>query len=365
MILAPFTAPAAQDISRYSELSDFAALAEAPLEEQLAWACFRLNVLESQAYDLKKDLTNPRRAHLAQPKLEHTLAEQRQLREAIQASCPRIAVYQTHQHSWQWREIPEFRIGDRVKVLWAEPGMEADIGRVGTVGEGGVDRRLRVWLDIDALGRLLLPEQLQAFRTNRHTQKLDNLQAKLEDLQAQRDAILAQGEVQPGCWLTMYPTTKGSGKKCGNTDGGYAFWCWQQNGKTKKKAIQPNELGHYENIHNRTKKLKAVNQAIARIEKQIDACVSVCAGSKISYKPDTTGKSIGQYDWYDSRDQYPFGNYPHRTFNITVFQWQAAAKGGLKRGKTIAKHRLSIDASPAEIEQARQWAIEEVRKLDG
>lgn len=334
-----------------------------PLERQLDWACFRLNWLEGRLVKLRQDLKVARRPKNLERSIEAYLTDQRTV--LAQWTDPAIAFYQSRQGNWRWRNVPTLQEGDRVQVLWVEPGLEDDLDRIGTVGkpERYREQRIRVWFDGDALGRLLLPAQLELVRQDRHAIKLNRLQVELDSLIARREALVKSGEVRPGCWIEKFPTKKPTNTICKNVDGGYAFWCWMQNGKVKRKSITPADLGQAEAIEERTQQLKKLNQEIDKLQRQLDRAVAVCAGSALNYIPDSEGKQAGQWDLLDTRDNYPAGQFPHARFAFVVFQWRSNARGGLSRGKAHKKFHVPIDAATDKIETVRLKAIELVRQL--
>lgn len=210
--------------------------------------------------------------------------------------------------------------------------------------------------------RLCCFKNAPAFLEVSTSRKLDQLKAKLADLEHQREQVAASGwqlEYKP----EVYPTKKPNGKVFGNASTasgskGYAYAVTFHDGKKHRKPIAPSQLGEFEAAHGRYLAVQKLNRQIAELVRQIDREVAIAAGQRSARTADATGKAVGDWDLHDTRENWPSGSYPHGQFSFVVFRWEARKTGtGVKRGRAIKKFPVSSLASPRQIEAIRQQAI--------
>ncbi len=314
---------------------------------QLEQVCEELNRLQAIAAADKS----------VNPQIERTLREAGSLMSETET-----ALLLGRDLRWSIRPVASVKPGQRVEIVGTQdPTLLDHVGKVGVVMPFrgyAVPGAAKVRIDGYAVD-MVWPLGCLKPVVSRAATRLDSLLEQYEALSQRRQHVLAQGEIirrKPEIFATVKP---GSRKACGNVQSetgakGYAFLTVVQNGRKKRFAIPPCELGRYEAAYARGLEVRRIDRELKRLSHEIDRQSAIAKGFSNCRVIDSAGKQAGQLDLYCTRD----GQKSYASFSFVVFRWQLKADGsGLKRSKALKRFRVAARATPEQVETVRQRAI--------
>jgi acylphosphatase len=320
-------------------------------QERLEWEVHRIQLLSDQVDD--SSLSSPAYIGL-KADLDALL---------INASAMAVSMGSSlclTPEGWIAAKSQELREGDRVRVVYAMASQGDRLSIQGTV-RSTYDGMVRVVTDDRPHTEMYFPFQLRALPKSSATSRINELQSEIRFLEKKQAEWKADG-YKPG-WLESY--TKATGRKSNKTA---TYWnhCVSRDGRVRKKAIPKNQVGEYQRMIARGRRIRQAQLEIERLQREIQTQEALSAGRSIR-TDESKMEVIGDFVIWDSRRNFVEGNFAGDSFSISIVKMipRAQPRKGLKRSKPF-KRFTKISNNPAAAAEAYEKARDYIQsKLIG